>query len=82
MGHTEMAELIGGDSSRNGDVCFTGEGLVADQLVVEVALLPPISKSDKKDRHAIARAARAAIAHHLGIVDEPLTAGRDHASVA
>ena len=55
--------------------------LVADHLVVEVALLPPISKSDKKDRHAIARAARAAIAHHLGIADEPPTSGRDHTSV-
>ena len=47
--------------------------LVADQLVVEVALLPPIPNSDKKDRHAIARAARAAIAQHLGITDGPST---------
>lgn len=44
--------------------------LVADQLVVEVALLQPISTSDTANRHAIARAARTAIAQHLGIVDE------------
>ncbi|MEO8187019.1 MAG: 1-acyl-sn-glycerol-3-phosphate acyltransferase, partial [Burkholderiaceae bacterium] len=56
--------------------------LVADRLVVEVALLPPISKSDAVDRHAIARAAREAIAHHLGIADERPTSGRNHASVA
>jgi 1-acyl-sn-glycerol-3-phosphate acyltransferase len=56
--------------------------LVADQLVVEVALLPPILKSDAADRHAIARAARAAIAQHLGFTDAPQTADRNHASAA
>ena len=54
--------------------------LVADQLVVEVALLPPISKSDAADRHAIARAARAAIAQHLGLPGEAPTAARVHSS--
>ena len=53
--------------------------LVADQLVVEVALLPPISKSEAANRHAIARAARAAIAQQLGIADE-LSADRSHSS--
>ena len=43
--------------------------LVADQLVVEVALLQPISPRDRANRHAIARAARTAIAQHLGIED-------------
>ena len=56
--------------------------LVADQLVVEVAVLAPILNSDAANRHAIARAARAAIAQHLGITDEPPTADRDHASAA
>lgn len=41
--------------------------LVAQQLVVEVAVLPPISITDAPDRHAIARAARAAIAQQLGL---------------
>ena len=54
--------------------------LVADQLVVEVALLPPILKSDAANRHAIARAARAAIAQHLGFTDEPANSDRNHAS--
>ena len=44
--------------------------LVADRLVVEVAILPPVSKSATLDRHAAARAARAAIAQQLGIAGE------------
>jgi 1-acyl-sn-glycerol-3-phosphate acyltransferase len=52
--------------------------LVADQLVVEVAVLPAISKSDAPNRHAIARAARAAIARHLGLATDP--PGRDHSA--
>jgi len=40
--------------------------LVADQLIVEVAVLPPVSTSEAADRHSIARAARAAIAQKLG----------------
>ena len=59
-----------------------GQILVADQLVVEVTFLPPISKSDATNRHAIARAARAAISQHLGFTDSPPTADRNHASVA
>ena len=55
--------------------------LVADQLVVEVAVLPPISKSHMADRHATARAARAAIAQQLGIAGEP-PADRHHTSTA
>ncbi len=38
-------------------------------------------KSDATNRHAIARAARAAIAQHLGIADVPATSDRTHASV-
>lgn len=41
--------------------------LMARQLVVEVAVLPPILPSDALDRHAMARAARSAIAQHLGV---------------
>lgn len=41
--------------------------LVAHRLMVEVAVLPPILKAQAADRHAIARAAHAAIAQHLGI---------------
>ncbi len=63
--------------------------LVADQLVVEVALLPPVPVGDAPDRHAIARAARAAIAQKLGLEsvqpvdrrDQPATAcdtGQSH----
>lgn len=44
--------------------------LLAHRLVVEVAVLPPILKADAADRHAIARAARAAIARHLGFESE------------
>ena len=55
--------------------------LVADRLVVEVALLPPILKSDATNRHAIARAARAAISQHLGFADVPANSDRSHASV-
>jgi 1-acyl-sn-glycerol-3-phosphate acyltransferase len=56
--------------------------LVADQLVVEVALLQPILKSDAANRHAIARTARTAIAQHLGIPDEPRDSHRNHAPAA
>ncbi len=41
--------------------------LVARRLVVEVAMLAPIAATDTLNRHAIARAARSAIAQHLGI---------------
>ena len=58
-----------------------GQILVADQLVVEVTVLPPISKSKAANRHAIARAARAAILENLGFTDSPPTADRNHASV-
>jgi len=51
--------------------------LVADQLVVEVAVLAPILNSDAVNRHAIARAARTAIAQHLCITERRT---RDHSS--
>ena len=54
--------------------------LVADQLIVEVAVLPPVSTSDAADRHSIARATRAAIARKLGFETDPLNRGRDHSS--
>ena len=41
--------------------------LIARRLVVEVAVLPRILPSDALDRHAMARAARAAIAQQLGL---------------
>ena len=44
--------------------------LVAQQLVVEVAVLPAIAATDAINRHAIARAARAAIARHLGMENQ------------
>ncbi|MEP6607108.1 MAG: lysophospholipid acyltransferase family protein [Burkholderiaceae bacterium] len=44
-----------------------GRVLVAKELVVEVAVLPPVDQSQATDRHAIARAARTAIAQHLGL---------------
>ena len=44
--------------------------LVADQLAVEVAVLPPIVGSDATDRHAVARAARQAIADKLALKSE------------
>ncbi len=44
--------------------------LVAQQLAVEVAVLPPILTTDALHRHAIARAARASIAQQLGIESE------------
>ena len=53
--------------------------LVADQLVIEVAVLAPILSSDAANRHAIARAARASIAQHLRIT-ERTTRDRDHSS--
>lgn len=54
--------------------------LVADRLVVEVAVLAPISK-DAADRHTIARAARAAIAGQLGIsTSAEQGTDRDHSS--
>ena len=52
--------------------------LVADQLVVEVAVLAPILNSDAVNRHAIARAARTAIAQHLCITERTT---RDYSSV-
>lgn len=55
--------------------------LVAHQLVVEVTVLPPVLKADAADRHAIARAARAAIARQLGFESE-LRAGGVQASTA
>jgi len=54
--------------------------LVADQLIVEVAVLPPVSTGDAADRHGIARAARAAIARKLGLETDPLNRGPDHSS--
>ena len=56
--------------------------LVADQLVVEVAVLQPISKSEAANRHAVAGAARTAIAQHLGVTDEQQPSDRNHASAA
>jgi hypothetical protein len=47
--------------------------LLADNLVVEVAVLAPIAK-DAMDRHAIARAARTAIAKHLGTGEAAVSA--------
>ena len=55
--------------------------LVAHELVVEVTVLPPVLKADAADRHAIARAARAAIARQLGFESE-LRAGGVQASTA
>lgn len=54
--------------------------LVADRLIVEVAVLPPVSTSEAADRHSIARAARAAIAEKLGLESQPPPRGRDHSS--
>ena len=56
--------------------------LVADQLLVEVAVLQPILKSDAANRHAIARAARGAIADHLGFNDESQASDRNQVSAA
>lgn len=55
--------------------------LVAHQLVVEVAVLPPILKADAANRHAVARAAHAAIARQLGFGSE-VHEGGAHASTA
>ena len=55
--------------------------LVADQLRVEVAVLAPILKAQAADRHAIARAARAAIAQQLGFASK-VHGGGAHASTA
>jgi 1-acyl-sn-glycerol-3-phosphate acyltransferase len=41
--------------------------LTARRLVIEIAFLPPIIVGDDANRHAIARAARAAIAQDLGL---------------
>ena len=54
--------------------------LVADQLMVEVAVLQPVSTSDAANRHGVARAARAAIARKLGLESESLQRSRDHSS--
>ena len=54
--------------------------LVADQLIVEVAVLPPVSACDAANRHGVARAARAAIARKLGLESESLQRSRDHSS--
>ena len=54
--------------------------LVADQLIVEVAVLPPVSANDAANRHGVARAARGAIARKLGLESESLQRGRDHSS--
>lgn len=54
--------------------------LVADQLIVEVAVLPPVSASDAANRHGVARAARAAIARKLGLESESLQRSSDHSS--
>ena len=56
--------------------------LVAEQLVVEVAVLPPILKSEAVNRHAIARSARAVIAQQLRLDTEPEARSRDHSSTA
>jgi len=55
--------------------------LVAHRLMVEVAVLPPILKAQAADRHAIARAAHAAIAQQLGLGSE-VQGGGAHASTA
>ena len=57
--------------------------LVADQLVVEVAVLPAVATNDAPDRHAVARAARLAIADKLGIESElPTKPHTQHAGSA
>jgi 1-acyl-sn-glycerol-3-phosphate acyltransferase len=64
------------DGKRSTAAAFIGEMglvtslariLVARRLVIEVAFLPPIVVGEGANRHAIARAARAAIAQQLGL---------------
>ena len=55
--------------------------LLADQLAVEVAVLPPIAGSDATDRHTVARAARQAIADKLGLVSEVANKNRTQRAV-
>ncbi len=50
--------------------------LIARKLVIRITLLPLIEVEPHENRHALARAARDAIATELGIVDEPM---RTHA---
>ena len=40
--------------------------LVADELEIEVAFLPPLDASASQNRHALARAAHAALSAHFG----------------
>ena len=54
--------------------------LVADQLIVEVAVLPPVSAGEAANRHGVARAARAAIARKLGLESESLQRDQLHSS--
>jgi 1-acyl-sn-glycerol-3-phosphate acyltransferase len=44
--------------------------LLADDLEIEVAFLPPLDAAALGDRHAIARAAHAALAAHFGLVED------------
>ena len=41
--------------------------LVADELEIEVAFLPPLDASAYQNRHTLARAAHAAVAVHFGL---------------
>ena len=41
--------------------------LVADELEIEVAFLPPLDASAYQNRHTLARAAHAALAVHFGL---------------
>ena len=56
--------------------------LVARQLAVEVTVLPPVSTTEASNRHALARAARTAIARQLELPTDSAVRRRDHASTA
>lgn len=48
--------------------------IIARDLEVEVSILPPLAAADCENRHTIARAAHAALAAHIGQIEDPETA--------
>ncbi len=57
-----------------------GRILVARRLTIHITVLPPIPVTAHGNRHAVARAARSAIASELGLRDEPHEDAREPAT--
>ncbi len=64
---SDVAAFVG----EMGLVTSLAKMLVADELEIEVAFLPALDASASQNRHALARAAHAALSAHFGLVEVP-----------